>query len=301
MKRHTIWSIAIAMFAALSLVSCDKDDDKDYDTDLDGISLSKSAIQNKIFGTWAETGNAEPGPDHDRTFQFTFYPTASDEGDVAMHVLYVFGIMGGQEENYTGSYTIGADGNVETHVTKDADGTVKLDDKYRITNLSDDKMTLEQLDDNGKASRTFQLVKKFDDKGIPSDFVKGDYEIDTKYIMGSWEEQMPEDIRTGLGVSSLYSFYPKEGNSKEGTFILHTTNLIVLTDDKPRTTATTGRYVIDDNNLMQIFLTDENDKEQPYRKFTLKHLTFGQMILEVLGDEDKPFHTMYLKLRTDIN
>ena len=301
MKRHTILSIAIAMFAALSIVSCDKDDDKNYDTDLDGKSLSKSSIQNQIFGTWAETGNAEPGPDNDRTFQFSFCPTDSDEGGMVMHVLYVFGIMGGQEENYTGTYAIGADGSVQTHVSKVADGTVALDDKYRITSLSNDKMTLELLDDNGKVYRTFQLVKRFDINGTPTDFVKGDYVIDTKYIMGSWEEQMPEDIRTGLGVSSLYSFYPLDGNYKAGSFVLHTTKLIVPADDSPKTTASTGRYVIDDNGLIQTFLTDDDGKEEPYRKFTLKHLYEETMILDLLGDDDTPFHTMYLKKRIDIN
>ena len=48
MKQHTIWSIAIAVFAALSLVSCGKDDDNEPTSDLDGTSVSASVIQNKI-------------------------------------------------------------------------------------------------------------------------------------------------------------------------------------------------------------------------------------------------------------
>ena len=309
MKRHTIWSIAIAMFAALSLVSCDKDDDNDSNTDTDSITLSKSAIQNQIFGTWAETGDAEPGPDHDRTIQFLFYPTDSGEGGFAMYVTYIFGIMGGQEQNYTGTYVVNDDGSVQTRASAEiGNDKVVLDDKYRITSLSDEKMTLEKISDNGDIYRTFQLAKRYDVNGTPTDFVKGDYKIDTQYILGSWEEQMPDDIRTGLGVSSLYSFYPSEGNNKEGTFVLHTAKLPIIlpspvlpSPDTPRSNTSTGRYVIDDNNLLQTYLPDENDKEQPYRKFTLKHLTFGQMILEALGDDDKPFHTMYLKLRIAVN
>ena len=78
MKRHTIWSIAIAMFAALSLVSCDKDDKEP-------TAVSVSVIQNKIRLKFLENINKNSRPEHisERLFYIkeikvsTFYYSAS--------------------------------------------------------------------------------------------------------------------------------------------------------------------------------------------------------------------------------
>ena len=123
--------------------------------------------------------------------------------------------------------------------------------------------------------------------------------IDAQYIFGTWEEEFPELVEGVLDRVSLYTFSPTSADHKSGGFCVETTYVFGIMGGQK--TNDTGTYTLGDNGILQTFITDENGEKQLYRKYQVKSIAPGKMVIDALGDGDKPFHTMQMKLRTDIN
>ena len=123
--------------------------------------------------------------------------------------------------------------------------------------------------------------------------------IDAKYIYGTWEEEFPELVEGALDRVSLYTFSPTSADHKSGGFAVETTYVFGIMGGQK--TNDTGTYILGDDGILQTFITDENGEKQLYRKYQVKSIAPGKMVIDALGDGDKPFHTMQMKLRTDIN
>lgn len=95
----------MAMLATLSFTSCNKDD-----------SPANAIDAQYIYGTWEEEFPELVEGALDRVSLYTFSPTAADykSGGFGVETTYVFGIMGGQKTNSTGTYTLG-DGDKPFH------------------------------------------------------------------------------------------------------------------------------------------------------------------------------------------
>ena len=141
------------------------------------------------------------------------------------------------------------------------------------------------------ATLSFVSCNKDDDKVSNS--------IDAQYIFGTWEEEFPELVEGVLDRVSLYTFSPTSADHKSGGFCVETTYVFGIMGGQK--TNDTGTYTLGDNGILQTFITDENGEKQLYRKYQVKSIAPGKMVIDALGDGDKPFHTMQMKLRTDIN
>ena len=156
MKHLKSLCIAMAILAALSFVSCSKDDD----SDTNGIDAKY------IFGAWQE-GTVDSGIESlSGATLYMFFPYSADykTGGFAIHV---YGITGGQKEYYSGSYTLSNAGILQTFIT-DENGKEQLHKKYNVIFLSFDEMVLAELDDGNKPCHTIkpchtmQLKKRMD-------------------------------------------------------------------------------------------------------------------------------------------
>ena len=123
--------------------------------------------------------------------------------------------------------------------------------------------------------------------------------IDAKYIFGTWEEEFPELVEGVLDRVSLYTFSPTSADYKSGGFGVETTYVFGIMGGQK--TNSTGTYTLGDDGILQTFITDENGEQQLFKKFQVKNISQDKMVLDALGDDDKPYHTMQMKLRTDIN
>ena len=123
--------------------------------------------------------------------------------------------------------------------------------------------------------------------------------IDAKYIFGTWEEEYPETVAGALDRVSLYSFSPTSADYKSGGFGIETTYVFGIMGGKKE--ISTGTYTLGNDGLLQTFITDENGEQQLFKKFQVKNISQDKMVLDALGDYDKPYPTMQMKLRTDIN
>ena len=141
------------------------------------------------------------------------------------------------------------------------------------------------------ATLSFVSCNKDDDKVSNS--------IDAQYIFGTWEEEFPELVEEVLDRVLLYTFSPTSADYKSGGFAVETTYVFGIMGGQK--TNDTGTYILGDDDILQTFIIDENGEEQLYRKFQVKSIAYGKMVIDALGDDDKPFHTMQMKLRTDIN
>ncbi len=141
------------------------------------------------------------------------------------------------------------------------------------------------------ATLSFVSCNKDDDKPANA--------IDTQYIYGTWEEEFPELVEGVLDRVSLYTFSPTSADYKSGGFGVETTYVFGIMGGQK--TNSTGTYTLGDDGILQTFIIDENGEEQLYRKYQVKSIAYGKMVIDALGDGDKPFHTMQMKLRTDIN
>lgn len=123
--------------------------------------------------------------------------------------------------------------------------------------------------------------------------------IDAQYIFGTWEEEFPELVEGVLDRVSLYGFYPTSADYKSGGFGVETTYVFGIMGGQKINS--TGTYILGDDGILQTFITDENGEQQLFKKFKVKSIAYGKMVIDALGDGDKPYHTMQMKLRTDIN
>ena len=114
--------------------------------------------------------------------------------------------------------------------------------------------------------------------------------IDAQYIIGTWEEEFPELVEGALDRVSLYTFSPTAADYKSGGFGVETTYIFGIMGGK--VDRSTGTYLIDNDGILQTFVTDENGEKQLFKKFQVKNISKNKMVLEALGNDDKPYHTM---------
>ena len=122
MNKIKIWSIAIAMFVAFFLVSCDNDDDNgtiNYDN---------------LGGTWRQV--YPEGVVADGYTNFTFRPKTSSEGTLDV---YVADWLANRDTTYNERYTLGTNGHVQTF-RKMENGSEQLSYDLYITGLDANKM-----------------------------------------------------------------------------------------------------------------------------------------------------------------
>ena len=145
MKRFKIWSIAVAMFAALFLVSCDNDDDND------------SINYDYLGGTW--TNVVPDGMIEEGFSRYTFSPKTSSTGTLD---IYVKDWLGNIDTTYHDRYTLDADGHLQSF-RKMADGTEQLRYDFYITRLTANKMQWTFHPTDGTADQVEDL-KRVEDK-----------------------------------------------------------------------------------------------------------------------------------------
>ena len=121
MKRLKIWSIAIAMFAAHFLVSCDKDNNDSINYDYLG-------------GSWSDV--IPEGMVTEGYTRYTFSPENSSEGTLDV---YVKDWLVNSDTTYHDRYTLDADGHLQSF-SKAEDGTEQLHYDLYITRLTANKM-----------------------------------------------------------------------------------------------------------------------------------------------------------------
>ena len=122
MKRFKIWSIAVAMLAALFLVSCDKDDDND------------SINYDYLSGTW--TVDYSEGVITEGYTHYTFSPKTSSEGTLEV---YSMDWLAARDTTYHNRYTIDANGHLQSF-RKTEDGSEQVYHNLYITRLTAKEM-----------------------------------------------------------------------------------------------------------------------------------------------------------------
>ena len=150
MKHLKSFCIAMAMLATLSLVSCNKDDDK----------VSNSIDAKYIFGSWEEEFPESIAEALDRSTLYGFYPYTDDHksGGFTIHVYHV---TGGLQEVYLGSYTLSNAGILQTFI-KDENEKEQLFKKFQVYNLALDHMELGVLGDGNQPYHSMQMKKRTD-------------------------------------------------------------------------------------------------------------------------------------------
>ena len=111
MKRFKIWSIAVAMFAALFLVSCDKDDD------------NNSINYDYLSGTW--TVDYPEGVITEGYTYYTFSPKTGSEGTLEV---YSMDWLAAKDTTYHNRYTLDVNGHLQSfRETEDGSEQVSYD------------------------------------------------------------------------------------------------------------------------------------------------------------------------------
>ena len=121
MKRFNILSIAVAMFAALFLVSCDKDDDNSINYDY-------------LSGTW--TVDYPEGVITEGYTYYTFSPKTGSEGTFEV---YSMDWLAAKDTTYHNRYTLDANGHLQSF-RETEDGSEQVYYDLYITRLTAKEM-----------------------------------------------------------------------------------------------------------------------------------------------------------------